>query len=149
MDDDDEEEKDNGTTNDNQNQSLSLNPQSSNTSKNEQRLSMTKKRKSVDIIELVDSSDSNKQLEEIIEEESAKKFKPESDVDDLIEISSSPPISNSNSPTKKVAETDNIDDDDQLDANELLSLLNKTTPNVAKHKAQLSQANQSLGTNIF
>lgn len=119
-------------------------------------LPMAKKRKSIDIIELGDSNSDDshhgEKLDLIVEEEQSKKFKP----DQVIEIESS---SSSSDLTKKPQAEDreneklenNQDESDieLLNENELLSLLNKTTPKVgtAPHQATqiFSQPNKSLG----
>lgn len=113
---------------------------------------ISKKRKSIDIIELSDDDDddddliASKQLDLIVEEERPKKLKS----DDVIELDS-PVLVNSDrvgrflnsQEEKKVAS----DDEEHLNEEKLLSLLNKTTPNVNVHKSLVRSpfASQCLG----
>lgn len=97
---------------------------------------INKKRKSIDVIELSDDDDDNSEvtdrfnrqrLDLIVEEERSKKFKA---ADDVIEISS--PV------REKQASAENLcqdTDEEHLNEQQLLSLLNKTTPNVDAHKS--------------
>ena len=118
---------------------------------------ISKKRKSIDIIELSDDDDnddddliaSKQHLDLIVEEERPKKLKSS---DDVIELDS-PVLVNSdrvgrflNSQEEKKLASD--DDEEHLNEQQLLSLLNKTTPNVtAAHKSLVRSpfASQCLG----
>lgn len=113
---------------------------------------ISKKRKSIDIIELSDDDDnddliaSKQHLDLIVEEERPKKLKS----DDVIELDS-PVLVNSDrvgrflnsQEEKKVAN----DDEEHLNEEQLISLLNKTTPNVNARKSLVRSpfASQCLG----
>ena len=104
------------------------------------RVSIATKRKSIDVIELSDD-ENDKPVD------GKKKFKS----DDIIELSTSPILITTPLKRDEIRlEKENEDNEEYLNEEQLLSLLNKTTPNAKSQKSVVRSpfASQCLGTRL-